>query len=46
VTAPIAGATRPERLDVSLAAPEVVLSDDEVNRLEAPYVPHAIGGYT
>jgi 1-deoxyxylulose-5-phosphate synthase len=46
VTAPIVGATRPEQLAVSLAAPQVVLSDDEMNRLEAPYVPHSIGGYT
>jgi aryl-alcohol dehydrogenase-like predicted oxidoreductase len=44
VSAPIVGATKPEHLDDAIAAVELVLSEDEIARLEAPYVPHAIVG--
>jgi aryl-alcohol dehydrogenase-like predicted oxidoreductase len=39
VAAPIVGATREKHLADAVAALEVVLSDDEVSALEAPYVP-------
>jgi 1-deoxyxylulose-5-phosphate synthase len=45
VTAPIVGATRVEHLEDALAAEQLALGDDEVARLEEPYVPHAISGH-
>ena len=45
VTAPIIGVTKDGHLTDALAALEVVLSDDEVARLEAPYIPHAVVGF-
>ena len=39
VAAPIVGATKARHLADAVAALEVVLSDDEVAGLEAPYVP-------
>ena len=45
VTAPIVGATKLEHLEDALAAVEISLSEDEVTRLEEPYVPHAISGH-
>jgi|SRR5579872_3826856 len=45
VTAPIVGATKAEHLDDALAAVDLSLSDDELARLEEPYVPHAIAGH-
>src|SRR3954453_21527369 len=42
VTAPIVGATKPGHIEDALAAVDLSLSDDEVARLEEPYVPHAI----
>ena len=46
VTAPIVGATKPGQLADAVAAVDVVLSDDEVAALEAPYVPHPILGHS
>ncbi len=46
VTAPIIGATRLEHLEDALAAEHLSLSHDEVERLEEPYVPHAIAGHS
>jgi 1-deoxyxylulose-5-phosphate synthase len=46
VTAPIIGATKPRHLTDAVAAAGLVLGEDEVSRLEAPYAPHWIGGYT
>jgi 1-deoxyxylulose-5-phosphate synthase len=46
VTAPIVGATRLEHLEDALAAERLSLSADEVQRLEEPYVPHAIAGHS
>ena len=45
VTAPIVGATRLEHLQDALAAEQLALSDDEIARLEEPYVPHAVSGH-
>jgi 1-deoxyxylulose-5-phosphate synthase len=45
VTAPIVGATKLEHVDDALAAEKLALGEDELERLEAPYVPHAISGH-
>jgi len=45
VTAPIVGATKLEHLDDSLAAVDLSLTSDEIDRLEEPYVPHAVSGH-
>jgi aryl-alcohol dehydrogenase-like predicted oxidoreductase len=45
VTAPIVGSTKPAHVEDALAAEKLDLSDDEVRRLEEPYVPHAISGH-
>jgi aryl-alcohol dehydrogenase-like predicted oxidoreductase len=45
VTAPIVGATTLEHLEDALAAVELPLSDEEVVRLEEPYVPHSVSGH-
>lgn len=39
VAAPIVGATKPHHLADAVAALDLALTDDEVRRLEAPYVP-------
>jgi aryl-alcohol dehydrogenase-like predicted oxidoreductase len=44
VTAPIIGATKLGHLDDAIAAIDIVLSEDEIARLEAPYVPHPVKG--
>ncbi len=44
LTAPIVGATKPAHLQDALAATDVVLSPEEIARLEEPYVPHAVSG--
>ena len=45
VTAPITGATKVAHLEDALAAEQLTLSADEIDRLEEPYVPHAISGH-
>jgi aryl-alcohol dehydrogenase-like predicted oxidoreductase len=45
VSAPILGSTKAKHLEDALAAEELVLSDDEVERLEKPYVPHPVLGH-
>jgi aryl-alcohol dehydrogenase-like predicted oxidoreductase len=45
VTAPIVGATKLEHLEDALAAEQLSLSEEEVARLEEPYVPHAVSGH-
>jgi aryl-alcohol dehydrogenase-like predicted oxidoreductase len=45
VTAPIVGATKLDHLEDALAAEQLALSEDEIARLEEPYVPHAIAGH-
>jgi aryl-alcohol dehydrogenase-like predicted oxidoreductase len=44
VTAPIVGATKVEHVEDALAAESLSLSDDEIERLEAVYVPHPVSG--
>ncbi len=44
ITSPIIGATKPGHLSDALAALDIALSTDEIARLEAPYVPHAVQG--
>jgi aryl-alcohol dehydrogenase-like predicted oxidoreductase len=44
VTAPIVGATRHEHLEDALAAEQFSLSDEEIARVEEPYVPHPVSG--
>jgi aryl-alcohol dehydrogenase-like predicted oxidoreductase len=44
VTAPIVGATRLQHLEDALAAEQLSLSDEELERLEEPYVPHPVSG--
>jgi 1-deoxyxylulose-5-phosphate synthase len=44
VTAPIVGATRLEHLEDALAAEQLPLSEQEIARLEEPYVPHPVSG--
>jgi aryl-alcohol dehydrogenase-like predicted oxidoreductase len=45
VTAPIVGATKVEHLDDAIAAERLGLSEEEIARLEEPYVPHAVSGH-
>jgi 1-deoxyxylulose-5-phosphate synthase len=44
VTAPIVGATKLAHVEDALAAEALSLSDDEIQRLEEPYVPHPVSG--
>jgi 1-deoxyxylulose-5-phosphate synthase len=46
VTAPIVGATKLPHLEDAIAAVDVTLSDDDVERLEAPYRPHPVRGHS
>jgi aryl-alcohol dehydrogenase-like predicted oxidoreductase len=45
VSAPIVGASKPGHLADAIAALELQLTDEELDRLEAPYVPHAVVGF-
>jgi len=45
VTAPIVGATKLHHAEDALAAEKLELGDDEVERLEEPYVPHPVLGH-
>ncbi len=45
VTAPIIGATKPNHLTDALAAEALDLDDEEIKRLEEPYVPHPVLGH-
>jgi aryl-alcohol dehydrogenase-like predicted oxidoreductase len=45
VTAPIVGATKLGHLEDALAAEKLDLSDEEMKRLEEPYVPHPVLGH-
>jgi aryl-alcohol dehydrogenase-like predicted oxidoreductase len=42
VTAPIVGATKIGHVTDALAAEQLLLSDDEIRRMEEPYVPHPV----
>jgi 1-deoxyxylulose-5-phosphate synthase len=46
VTSPIIGATRPDHLEDAVAALSLVLSPEEMARLEEPYVPHPVLGFS
>lgn len=46
VSAPIIGATKMHHLEQAAAAVEIALTDEEINRLEEPYVPHTILGHS
>ncbi|MEO5734538.1 MAG: aldo/keto reductase, partial [Rubrivivax sp.] len=45
VAAPIVGASKTGQIDDAVAALDVMLSADEVDRLQAPYQPHAVVGF-
>jgi aryl-alcohol dehydrogenase-like predicted oxidoreductase len=45
ITAPIVGATKVGHLEDAIAAEQLSLSENEIERLEEPYVPHAIAGH-
>ncbi len=45
VASPIIGATKVDYIDDAVGALDVELTDEEIARLEAPYVPHAILGH-
>ncbi|MDE3215785.1 MAG: aldo/keto reductase, partial [Gemmatimonadota bacterium] len=45
VTSPIIGATRMDHLDAAVAALDVSLGADEIEALEAHYVPHPVAGF-
>ena len=44
ITAPIVGATKAPHLADAIAALDVTLSKEDVERLEAPYIPHEVVG--
>jgi len=44
VTAPIVGATKLEHVEDALAAEALALGDEDIRRLEEPYVPHPVSG--
>jgi 1-deoxyxylulose-5-phosphate synthase len=44
ITAPIVGATKLNHLEEAIAALDIILSDEEVSRLEEPYNPHPVIG--
>lgn len=46
VTSPIIGATKMHHLEQAVEAVEIKLSDDDMEQIEAPYVPHPILGHT
>lgn len=45
VAAPIVGASKPQHLDDAVAALDLALTEDEIAKLEAPYVPHSVVGF-
>ena len=46
ITAPIIGATKPHHLEDAVAALSIQLTPDEMARLEEPYVPHPVLGFS
>src|SRR5262249_38185532 len=46
VVAPIVGATKLSHIEDAIAAVDVVLSAEEIARLEAPYRPHRVLGHS
>ena len=45
ITAPIVGASKPNHLEDAVAAVSLKLSEEEITRLEEPYVPHPVVGF-
>jgi 1-deoxyxylulose-5-phosphate synthase len=45
VTAPIVGASKPHHLDDAVAALTLNLTEEEISRLEEPYIPHPVVGF-
>jgi len=46
ITAPIIGVSRPGHLEDAIAALDLKLTEEEIAQLEAPYVPHAVAGFS
>ncbi len=46
VTSPIVGATKPHHLEDAVAALSIPLTPEEIARLEEPYVPHPVLGFS
>jgi len=46
ITSPLVGVTKSGHIDDAVAALDVVLTDDEIAALEAPYTPRAIVGFS
>ena len=46
ITAPIIGASKPGHLEDAVGALSIQLSDEEIKRLEAPYQPHPVLGFS
>jgi aryl-alcohol dehydrogenase-like predicted oxidoreductase len=46
VTAPVVGVTKDQHLDDAVAAVDLQLSAEEIARLEEPYTPHAVVGFS
>ena len=46
VTAPIIGATKPHHLEDAVGALSITLAPEEMARLEEPYVPHPVLGFS
>jgi aryl-alcohol dehydrogenase (NADP+) len=45
VSAPIVGARTAQQLDDAVASLDIQLTDGEITRLEAPYLPHPLVGF-
>ena len=46
MTAPIVGASKPNHLEDAVAAVSLKLSEEEITKLEEPYVPHPVVGFS
>jgi len=46
VTSPIIGASKMNHLEEAVAALDLKLSEDEIKRLEEPYTPHRVAGFS
>ena len=46
VHSPIIGATKMNHLDQAIAALDIKLSDEEIKKLEEPYIPHPVLGHS
>ena len=44
ITAPIVGTTTIKHVEEAISALDIILSDDEIQALERPYVPHPVLG--